>query len=73
MPRRDWQVVMPQKEFKTLIHDKRLAALLRLARLANALTVGRWALLAPLTGKAHGFGANASQRSFPPALCSTRV
>jgi hypothetical protein len=49
MPRRDWQVVMPQKEFKTLIHDKRLAALLRLARLANALTVGRWALLAPLT------------------------
>jgi hypothetical protein len=49
MPRSDWQIVMTQEKFKTLVHDRRLAAVVRLARLANALTVGRWALVAPLT------------------------
>jgi hypothetical protein len=48
MARSEWRIVMPEGKFDALRSDRRVQSLLSLARVTNALTLGRWALLAPL-------------------------
>lgn len=44
----DWELVIDPASFDRLRTDRAFGILLNLARLTNALTIGRWALLAPL-------------------------